>query len=159
MAPILAVAAVLSVVQGVVAHQDASRRARKVEELGRIEAGRIRREGKRAVAERAAQFGASGIQLLGTPIDVLADEAAEFEEAAVLHSLGRGFQARDIRSAGRQALISGFVSGAGIGVSAFGQSSTILGSGRTTTLGSTMRIPGGPGPAFPPSSVPRGPIT
>ncbi len=148
----------LSIAQGVAARSDASKRADQVRKIGEIESGRTRREGRRALAQRAAGFGASGVTLAGTPTDVLADQAGEIEEIAILQQFGRNLQAADIRFQGNQAFLAGLVGG----LSSFAQSTalaspSILGSGRQQALGRGMVVPRS-SPAFPPASVPRGPI-
>lgn len=59
-------------------------------ELQRAEAEevRFRRDRQRRSAATRAAFGAAGVQVEGTPLEVLADQAAEAEEDALLIRLG-----------------------------------------------------------------------
>ena len=72
--------------------------ARIEEEAGRIEEARVRRRVARAQGRTLAAFGASGVVVNeGTPLDVLADEAREGEELALLARFGSQLRARGIR--------------------------------------------------------------
>lgn len=53
--------------------------AKTVEEQGHAEANKARRENRRLLGQMRAQYGASGITLEGSPLDVLEDTAAEGE--------------------------------------------------------------------------------
>lgn len=62
----------------------AERNAAAAEQQAAAEEMRLRRDRARRLGLTRAGFGAAGVQLAGTPLDVLADEAAEAEEEALL---------------------------------------------------------------------------
>ena len=56
--------------------------ARMAERQGALEAGRIRREGKRVLGDARRQIAASGVTLSGSPMQFLLDQAFEVERSA-----------------------------------------------------------------------------
>jgi len=67
-------------------------------------AEKLRRQQARQIGQTRAAFGASGVQLTGTPLLVLQDQAAEAEENRRLVIHGGDIQARRAKAQGRQAL-------------------------------------------------------
>jgi len=83
-------------------------------------ATRLRRQQRRDIGAATAGFLASGVQLAGTPLDFLADLAAEqelearlVEAGGLIEASGLTAQARISRFEGQQAQTAGFLSGAG----------------------------------------------
>lgn len=73
------------------ANADYAREAAKAEEQ------RLRRDRSRRIGATAAAFGAAGVTFQGTPMDVLADEAALAEEDALLVRAGGELREREFR--------------------------------------------------------------
>lgn len=71
--------------------------AREQRRIGQIEAERRRRQGRQQRGAARAAIGASGLQLSGTPTDVLADQALENELNASLAIFEAGQQSRELR--------------------------------------------------------------
>ncbi len=81
---------------------------------------RLRREQRRRIGLTRASFGAAGVQLPGTPLDVLAEQALEAEEDAQLIRFGGRVRAREqlIRASvfeaqGRGSILGGFSAAGG----------------------------------------------
>jgi len=105
---------VVAIGSAVVASKQGRERAELAEQAGGIEADRVRREGRRSKADRAVRFGASGAVLgTGSTLDVLADEAAEIEEEALLRAFGGDLTAANLRAQAGQTLASGIITGIG----------------------------------------------
>jgi len=68
--------------------------AKTAEATAAAEETRMRRDRARRLAASAAKFGASGVQLTGSPLEVLANEASENEEAALLVRYGGQVEAQ-----------------------------------------------------------------
>jgi len=71
--------------------------AREQERIGESEAQRRRRAGRSRTGASRAAIGASGVQLGGTPTDVLADQAIENEINANLATFNAQLRARELR--------------------------------------------------------------
>jgi hypothetical protein len=69
--------------------------ARRQAELDEV---RTRRSQRRVAGRTTAQFGAAGITLMGTPLEVLADQALEQEENAMLVRFGGDIAAQRSRA-------------------------------------------------------------
>ena len=137
MAPLLIVGAILSVASAAIASKQQRAMANLAEEAGGIEADRTRREGRRSIAERAARFGASGVVVgTGSTLDVLADEAAEVEEAALIGAFAGDVRASNLRAQAGQTLASGIIGAIGtigaVGVGLGGETSAPLGTSPIT---------------------------
>lgn len=99
--------------------QVSEQNAQIVRQQAAEEESRARREGRRLLGRQRAAIGASGIQVEGSPLDVLADTAAELELDALtvrhrglLEALGLTQQASLDRARARSARTAGFI-GAG----------------------------------------------
>lgn len=75
----------------------ANQAAREQRAIGQQEAERRRRQGRKQRGAARAAIGASGVQLEGTPTDVLADQAVEAELNANLAEFESGLRARELR--------------------------------------------------------------
>ena len=71
--------------------------AREQRAIGQQEAERRRRQGRSQRGAAVAAIGASGVQLEGTPTDVLADQALENELNANLATFEAGLRSRELR--------------------------------------------------------------
>ena len=94
--------------------------------VARIRAARVaedeRRKGRRLAGQQRAAFGKSGVVIdEGTPLDVLAQTAADAETNAIRAALSFEQQAKDLESAGKVARTRGIL----------GATSTILGRAET----------------------------
>lgn len=112
--------------------QVAERNARAARKQAAIDAEDTRRETRRRLASIKAAYGSKGFTLSGSPLDVLEDQAAEFELAAQRESFSGemravGFtdqaaasrmEARALRTSATVGLIGGAVNVAGAGFSA-----------------------------------------
>ena len=79
-AAILAASVAMSAVQGISAHKQAKTNAKQSKIDASASAERLRRQQSKQLGQTRAAFGASGVQLTGTPLLVLQDEAAQAEE-------------------------------------------------------------------------------
>jgi hypothetical protein len=84
---VLAVVAVVAsatttIVLAEAAEKRAKRNAKRLEEQGKIALAQRRRKGQQLLAAQRAAIGATGLEPLGTPLDVLSSTAAEEELAA-----------------------------------------------------------------------------
>jgi len=93
------------------------------------ESVRVARDRDRRQGLLRATIGASGVQLTGSPLDLLAEEAMEGEEARLAVLFGGEGQARNERirataakARGRAALIGGIGKGVGTSLSLLGES-------------------------------------
>lgn len=88
------------------------RNAQEATARAKAEEGRFRRASGRALGRQQAIFAAQGGGLLGSPLDVLADQAADAEESALLIRAGGAAEAARARFTGgiqeREAFIGGF---------------------------------------------------
>ncbi len=75
----------------------ANQAAREQRAIGQQEAQRRRRQGRQQRGAARAAIGASGVQLQGTPTDVLADQALENELNANLATFEAGLRSRELR--------------------------------------------------------------
>lgn len=75
----------------------ANQAAREQREIGQQEAERRRRQGRAQRGAARAAIGSSGVQLKGTPTDVLADQALENELNANLAKFEAGQRSRELR--------------------------------------------------------------
>lgn len=121
-------------------------RAEQQEEAADLQADLQRRQRRRQRAATRASFGARGVQMTGSPLDVLTDAAAEAELEARLTEFGGELQAHRTRRQGTASLISGIGGGisTGIGGAASAQSiqpgifsNTGMTIGRANPSGST----------------------
>ena len=105
---------VVAVGGGIAAKKQGKAQAQLAEQSGEIGADRARREGRRSIADRAARFGASGVVVgTGSTLDVLADEAAEVEEQALVRAFSGDIGASGLRGQAGLALATGIVTGIG----------------------------------------------
>ena len=123
---------------GISANREAKSLARESRRRGAVEAELERRAGRRLAGQQRAAFGKSGVLVTeGTPLDVLAQTAADAEFNATQAALGREAEAESLEGQGRVALTSGI----------FGAATTLLGaaedldlpSRRSTGLPATTR--------------------
>lgn len=103
----------------------------ELEDFGINESERIRREGRRALASQQLAYAKAGVTLDGSPLELLAQNAAEIEVEA-LNARRRAFRAASLqRAEGESAfkaaktkaaatLIGGLGGAVGSGVSVFG---------------------------------------
>ena len=77
--------------------------ARIAETQGLIEERNLRREHQRAIGKQRAQIGASGLELSGSPLEVLLDSVREAEFDALTGRYGTKTQAEAARTRARQA--------------------------------------------------------
>jgi len=107
---------------GIQAQSAAKAQARKAEEAGRIAHADELRKGRRLAGKQRAAFAKSGVEIdEGTPLDVLAQTAADAETNAIRAAFAFEQQADDLRSMGKIALTKGIL----------GAGSTILGKAET----------------------------
>ena len=126
----LLVSAGVGLYQGIAANAAGAAQSRMLKsqaELLRIEnnaaAGRYEREAKGFKAEQSVQFLKSGVKLTGSPLDIL-DETSRIasENVSAIRASGEAgatsleMQAKNVRSAGRRALIGGFANAASAGM-------------------------------------------
>ncbi len=111
--------AATSVIGGIAANNQArfqsdvaKQNAQLAQQRAAAEAERTRRDTQRRLGATKTAFGASGVTLAGSPVEVLADQAAVGEEDAQLDLFGGAVQSRQelvnakaARSQGQQALI------------------------------------------------------
>lgn len=90
-----------SIGQGLFAMHMANKNAKAAEQQAAAEEVRFRRSSARRMGKIRAAFGASGGTFEGSPIDVLADLAAEEEEDALLIRFGGAVRAREFRVGGK----------------------------------------------------------
>ena len=90
------------------------------QERSAAEEQRLRRDQSKQAGRTRAAFGASGVRLEGTPLDVLADDAMIAEENALLTRFGGDTRAAGLRAQssaakrrGRGQLLSGLARGGG----------------------------------------------
>jgi hypothetical protein len=117
-----------------VAAQSAAKRQARIARLRGVEAAADeRRKGRRLKGKQRAAFAAAGVEVdEGTPLDVIAQTAADAETNALRAALAFEQRAEDLESAGRIALTQGIL----------GAGSTILGGAaafRNLSGGSTGR--------------------
>ncbi len=134
---------------GVAAQSAAKRQARTARLRGAEAAEDERRKGKRLKGKQRAAFAAAGVEINeGTPLDVIAQTAADAETNALRAALAFEQQAEDLESAGRIAAMQGIL---GAGSTILGGAGTIanlggIGSrgGRTTPIpAGSVRAPSG----------------
>lgn len=95
---------------------------------GTEEARRYRIQARKQIGDMRANYGASGVQMEGSPLDYLEESAASaeldalsIEHGANVKAAGFGNEASSSRYEGRQAQKSGYFSAAGSLLSATGQ--------------------------------------
>ncbi len=148
----------------------ANQAAREQRVIGQQEAERRRRQGRQQRGGARAAIGASGVQLRGTPTDVLADQALENELNANLATFEAGLRSRELRreqatkltqanqldSRASSVETAGFISAGSTLLQKGAQAATMfagggggsssIGSGRGLAgSGSGTNAPGGPG--------------
>lgn len=107
---------------GISARSAARDQAREARARGAAEAALERRKGRRLAGKQRALFAKGGVLVSeGTPLDVLAQTAADAEENALRAAFGFEQRAEDFESVGRQVLTRGIL----------GAGATLLGSGET----------------------------
>lgn len=94
----------LSAAGAVSAQRTASTAAKQSKIDAAASAEQLRRKQARALGETRAAFGASGVQLSGTPLLVLQDQAAEAEQNKRLTLHAGDIQARRAKAQGKKAL-------------------------------------------------------
>ena len=101
---------------------NASKKLRKAaKEAALREAELERNKGRRLQGRQLAGFSAAGVVVdEGTPLDILAQTAADAEISALRAAFALEQQARNLKSAGRSALISGFGGGGSTLLGSFG---------------------------------------
>lgn len=127
-----AVSAGASVLGGIAAQQQASfqakiarQNAEIARQRGEAESVRIERDRRRRLGLLRASIGAAGLQPTGSPLDLLAEEAMEAEEARLMALFGaegvarqEEINARTARLRGQAGLVGGI--GRGVGTSLLG---------------------------------------
>lgn len=119
MATIVAIAAIGAAGVGAVSSIQQGRAAKRVGEqnaqlaLGRakLEEARFRRDQRRRLGRIRAGIGARGITVEGSPLALLADQAAEIEEDALLIRFGGDVAAAEARTRGSFAKAAGISRG------------------------------------------------
>lgn len=126
--------------------QIGERNAEAAVSQARAEEARLRRGQQRRLAAMRARAGASGLTMVGSPLEMLSDTAREFEEEAQLLRFGGKTRAEEIRfnaalGARRErlgvgaSLFSGETQARGL--EAQGRSSLIAGIGQGVAMGTT----------------------
>lgn len=112
----------------------ASFNAKQSREQGAAEAARIRRAGRRELARQRLRVGASGVRLEGSPLELIAANAAEVEREAMNAQIAGANNAaldeargKNAKRAGRVGAASALLSG---GLQAAGTASRLMGPGR-----------------------------
>lgn len=106
--------AATSIASGVAQKKQAERLAKEADEQARVEFELQLRRGRQLQgAQRAATAGAGVAVSTGTPLEILAQTAADAELNALRASFGPEQDARNFRSQGQQALIGGLTGAAG----------------------------------------------
>lgn len=116
------------VFQGIAGQREANRAADAAKDMARIDANRLRTQRARQLAGMRAQIGASGVTFQGTPLALLADQAAEAGRDVALTRFKGDIEASNLRNKGTASLIGGI----GAGVQGFGNTvlmSQVLGTG------------------------------
>ena len=108
--------AVSSIQQGRAAAKVGRQNAQLALARSALEESRFQREGKRQLARIRASIATRGITVEGSPLALLADQAAEIEENAALIRLGGGIEAAQARTRGDFARSASF----GQAISLFG---------------------------------------
>lgn len=114
--------------QSELAEQNADMARRRAE----VQRGRLSREQRRRMGRARAIAGSRGVQVTGSPLEVLSDQAAEAAEERALVSFGGEVKAREqearasaARAQGTQSLIGGFTSAAGTLAGGFAQAEAL----------------------------------
>lgn len=105
-----ALSGVGSGVAGILAGQ---RQAKFQRALGRAAAEEARRRSRRLLARQRVAFAAGGVELTGTPVDVLAFTAGEGERAALFAALPANVRGSQLEAAGLSTLLGGLSEGLG----------------------------------------------
>jgi len=110
---ITAVTAGLAVVSSVQQKKQADQAADQAKQAARENARRQNIEARKRIGLMRANYGASGVSIEGSPLDVLEESAAnaELDRLTILH--GGSIEAGRYRAAGNAALIGGIGSAAG----------------------------------------------
>jgi len=99
---------------GVAARDAARGQAREARRRGAVVAEDERRKGRRLAGKQRALFAKGGVEIdEGTPLDVLAQTAADAELNALRAAFSFEQQAEDFKSAGRVALTQGLLGAGG----------------------------------------------
>ena len=102
--------AVFSIIGGISEANALQQQADQQRALGEEEAARSRRDTLRILGQNRANIGGSGLALEGSPLEVLADTAAEGELDALTLIFERGVGAVDLERRASSARTKGFVS-------------------------------------------------
>ena len=127
---------------GIAGSVAAGKQASRARRAGKLESELERRKGRRLAGKQRAAFAKSGVLITeGTPLDVLAQTAADTELNALRAAFGFEQQAEDFESTGRGLLTKGIL----------GAGQTILGSPelqdlfkRSTSTGLPTAVRGSP---------------
>lgn len=99
--------------------QLAEENAKAAQRASMVEESRLRRRHRRMAGGARAAFASSGVQIEGSPLDVLADQAMEFEQSALLtrqqgqfRSIEQRNRATMFRSQANAATTTGILTGA-----------------------------------------------
>ncbi len=124
-----------SILQGFSQASSLNKQADRVEAEGREEADRKRRDVRRLLGLGRANIGGSGLQVEGSPLEVLADNAAEGELDALTAKSIKDREAADLRSQASGAIFSGFIgAGSALLEPAFGSFSSSRSIGGLATV-------------------------
>ena len=122
---------------GIAASSAASRQAGRAREQAALAAEDERRKGRRLAGKQRAGFGKAGVRIdEGTPLDVLAQTAADADLNAFRAAFAREQRADDLESAGRVELTRGLL---GAGATILGQAETFRDLIRPKTSSSVVR--------------------
>lgn len=109
-----------SIEQGNFAEDMAKRNATLARQQGRVAEADFRRQARRRLGAARAAYGASGVDMTGSPLDVLGDEAAFAEQQALLIRYGMRGAVQGERLAGRVAGVQARNNAIGTGLSGAG---------------------------------------
>lgn len=124
------IAAGLSIAGGFAAKRNADADAETLNELGIVEAEDSLRQTRRLLASQQVAFAKAGVATtVGTPLDVFGDTVAEAELAALRIRFGRNNEAAGLRQRGKEAQLSGILSGISTVLGGVGSSQKRSGTG------------------------------
>lgn len=96
-----------SIVSGMAQQGQANAQAKVARQAGAFNAQRIREQGHQALGAMRAGFGKSGLQMEGSPLDILAQSAGDVELDAVAARHQGEVQAATYKAAGKGAFYGG----------------------------------------------------
>lgn len=89
--------------QGRAVKRAADINAGQIEREAAMRASRLRKAGRQEIGAQRAALGASGLQAVGSPLELIAQNAAEFERRATEETLAGQYNAAVTRAGGEEA--------------------------------------------------------